>query len=377
MLRMSGRSSMVVLAACAALFGLRPVAVRGQVKAWETAIVLPTYEVGPAEPDPIFYSGRAYQGAKGPIYPYALLDRLTDAKRDRSYRILYLENKYVRIGVLPEIGGRIFEAVDKTNGYDFVYRQHVIKPALIGMLGAWISGGVEWNIPHHHRATTFMPVDSSLETSADGSATIWVGEIELRHRMKWLVGLTLRPDSSVLEVTIRLFNRTPLRPLHARLRQRGCPRQRELPGPLPAVDRGGDLPRQEPILAAGPSRRGLQRPGLHAGGRRQLVEEPPHADVVLRLRCRRGFPGRLRSRPEAGVVFVGDHNVVPGKEALDLGNGLRGQDLGKDPDRCRRPLPRAHGRLLVGQPARLQLDPAGGGAGGHAVLVSAPRASEA
>ena len=61
----------------------------------------------------------------------------------------------------PRSAGRIFEAVDKTNGYDFVYRQHVIKPALIGMLGAWISGGVEWNVPHHHRATTFMPVDST------------------------------------------------------------------------------------------------------------------------------------------------------------------------------------------------------------------------
>ena len=134
------RVSMILAAvACVsamAALGPRAAAEQARVRAWETTIVLPTYEAGPAEPNPIFYAGRAYQGAKGPVYPYPLLDKLTDVKRDKTYRILYLENEYVRVGVLPEVGGRIFEAVDKTNGYDFVYRQHVIKPALIGMLGA-------------------------------------------------------------------------------------------------------------------------------------------------------------------------------------------------------------------------------------------------
>jgi len=60
---------------------------------------------------------------------------------------LFLENKYVQICVLPELGGRLYFAKDKTNDYDFIYYNHVIKPALIGMAGAWISGGVEWNIP--------------------------------------------------------------------------------------------------------------------------------------------------------------------------------------------------------------------------------------
>ena len=86
----------------------------------------------------------------------------------------------------------------------------MIKPALIGMTGAWISGGVEWNVFHHHRSTTFMPVDYALEANADGSKTVWVGEIELRHRMRWLIGLTLHPDRSYIEQTVKLFNRTPL-----------------------------------------------------------------------------------------------------------------------------------------------------------------------
>jgi tetratricopeptide (TPR) repeat protein len=183
---------------------------QAQVRIWEEPLTLPTYKVGAADKNPIFYTGRQYQGAKGPVYPYPLLDTLTETRADQTYRAVYLENGYVKMSVLPEIGGRIFTAQDKTNGYDFFYRQHVIKPALIGMLGAWISGGVEWNIPHHHRATSFMPVDYTMVENADGSKTIWVGETELRHRMKWAIGLTLYPGKSYIETTVRLFNRTPL-----------------------------------------------------------------------------------------------------------------------------------------------------------------------
>ncbi len=138
-----------------------------------------------------------------------MLDKLTDVRENKAYKALYLENDCIRICVLPEVGGRIFSALDKTNNYDFFYRQHVIKPALIGMLGAWISGGVEWNFPHHHRATSFMPVDYTLTENKDGSKTIWVRETEIRHRTKWAVGLTLHPDRSYIEATVRLFNRTP------------------------------------------------------------------------------------------------------------------------------------------------------------------------
>ncbi|MGD2094144.1 MAG: DUF5107 domain-containing protein [Phycisphaerales bacterium] len=180
------------------------------VKVWEENIVIPTYLTGPPEPDPMFYFGQASQGAEGRIYPYPLYDKLIDKKVNKSYKMVYLENEYIRIGVLPEIGGRIFEGVDKTNGYDFFYRQHVIKPALIGLTGAWISGGVEWNIPHHHRATTFIPVQYRIEANEDGSKTVWVGELEVRHRMRWAVGYTLRPGRSYLEVSLRIINRTPI-----------------------------------------------------------------------------------------------------------------------------------------------------------------------
>jgi len=181
-----------------------------EARVWEEKVTIPTYLAGDPDPNPMFFFGRAYQGAEGRVYPYALYDTLTGKKVDKEYTEVFLENEYVKIGILPEIGGRIFMAVDKSNNYDFFYRQHVIKPALIGMLGAWISGGVEWNIPHHHRASSFMPVQYRVEENPDGSKTVWVGEMELRDRTRWAVGYTLRPGKSYLEAAIRIVNRTPV-----------------------------------------------------------------------------------------------------------------------------------------------------------------------
>ncbi|MBO6221665.1 MAG: DUF5107 domain-containing protein, partial [Bacteroidales bacterium] len=155
--------------------------------------IIPTYQIGAPETDPIFFTGRAYQGAEGYIYPYPLYDVMTDKVVDQTYEIIKLKNDYISIGVLPEIGGRIFQAEDLTDGYNFFYTQTGIEPALIGMLGAWLSGGVEWDIPDHHRASSYMLVDWTMEENPDGSKTVWVGESELRHRLKWSVGITVFP----------------------------------------------------------------------------------------------------------------------------------------------------------------------------------------
>lgn len=179
------------------------------VKVEETTVTLPTYPPGPYDKNPVFYTGRVYQGAQGRVYPYPLQDTLHDEKIDKSYTSLQLENEYLQMSVLPEVGGRLFNLTDKATGFEVFYRQHVIKPALIGMLGAWTSGGVEWNFPHHHRATTFMPVDYRNVKNADGSKTVWIGETELRQRMKWSIGLTMRPGRSYLEADCRFMNRQP------------------------------------------------------------------------------------------------------------------------------------------------------------------------
>ena len=138
----------------------------GEVKMREGTITLPAYRVNAPEKAPLFERDFAYQRAKRGVYPYAMNDNPTDEKIDTTYRALFLENDYLEVCVLPDIGGRLFYATDKTNGYEIFYRQHVIKPANVGMLGAWISGGVEWNVFHHHRATSQYPIDTSWWTTA-------------------------------------------------------------------------------------------------------------------------------------------------------------------------------------------------------------------
>ncbi len=195
--------------ALATLLTLSP-AVMAQVKVSETRTAIPTYLVGDPEPDPYFFTGRAYQGAAGHVYPYPIYDILTDERVERDYKYITLENEYTQIGVLPEIGGRIFSANDKQTGYNFFYRQHVIRPALIGMIGSWISGGVEWNIPHHHRASSTLNAGYEVVENPDGSKTVWVGETELCQRIKWSIGLTMFPGKSYVEATFQIQNRTPI-----------------------------------------------------------------------------------------------------------------------------------------------------------------------
>lgn len=178
------------------------------VKAYEGTITLPTYLLDPAEQAPIFERDWSYQRARRSVYPYSLNDNMTRNREDVTYDCLYMENEYVELCVIPEIGGRLMYAVDKTNGYDIIYHNHVVKPANVGMTGAWISGGVEWNVFHHHRQTSHIPCDWQIVENADGSRTIWLGETEYRHRMQWAIGITLHPGKSYLEISGRLMNGT-------------------------------------------------------------------------------------------------------------------------------------------------------------------------
>lgn len=194
----------------AGLLALSMLSAKAQsVKAWEGSLELPTYVLNPAEEAPVFDRMWSYQRARRSVYPYPLNDNMTRNREEVTYKALYLENEYVKLCVLPEIGGRLFYAVDKTNGYDIFYHQDCIKPANVGMTGAWISGGVEWNVFHHHRQTSHVPCDWRIVDNQDGSKTIWIGETEYRHRMQWAIGITLHPGVSYIDVGGRLINATP------------------------------------------------------------------------------------------------------------------------------------------------------------------------
>lgn len=180
------------------------------VRAWEDRITIPTYPEQPPDKNPMFFEKRVYQGSSGKVYPNPITDRVSNQKSEKAYKAVFLENEYVHLMMLPEIGGRIHIGQDKTNGYDFFYRQNVIKPALVGLLGPWISGGVEFNWPQHHRPSTYMPVQHTIEHNEDGSATIWMSEHDPMTRMKGMVGICLHPGKSYIEAKVRLYNRTPV-----------------------------------------------------------------------------------------------------------------------------------------------------------------------
>ncbi len=184
--------------------------VQAQVKMWEEPIVIPTWEIGTAEVNPTFSWSASFRKQTKPIYPYAFKEILTNKKSERTYKGCWLENEFIKVLVLPEIGGRLHGAQDKTNDYNFFYWQPTIKPALIGMTGAWISGGIEWNFPTGHRPTGFSPMSYRLTENPDGSKTIWVGETEWIYRMRWVVGITVYPGKSIIEAKVRLLNPTPL-----------------------------------------------------------------------------------------------------------------------------------------------------------------------
>lgn len=170
---------------------------------------IPTYPVGSPERNPVFFEKRVYQGSSGKVYPVPFIDKIHDEKQEVIYQSARLENDFVKLVLLPEIGGRIFLGQDKTNNdYDFFYRQDVIKPALVGLAGPWISGGVEFNWPQHHRPGTFMPSDVFIEEEEDGSRTVWMSEHDPIHRLKGMHGIHLFPNSSRVELRARLYNRT-------------------------------------------------------------------------------------------------------------------------------------------------------------------------
>ena len=178
------------------------------VVAWSEPLVIDSYL--PAQPDvfPAFLENRVYQGSSGRVYPLPFHERIEHEKRPHQWQALHLENEYVRLVILPELGGRIQVGYDKTVGYDFFYRNNVIKPALVGLAGPWLSGGVEFNWPQHHRPGTFLPTDWQIEREPDGAITVWCSDHDPLTRMKGMHGIRLRPGSSVIEARVRLYNRT-------------------------------------------------------------------------------------------------------------------------------------------------------------------------
>src|ERR1051325_2235302 len=158
----------------------------------------------------MFLEKRVYQGSSGKVYPLPFTDRINEKPIARKWKAIWLENEFLNVLILPEIGGRIHAIQDKTNSFDLIYNQPVIKPALVGLAGPWISGGIEFNWPQPHRPATFLPVDTSIEEHADGSKTVWCSDHDPMSRMKGMHGVCLHPDRAIVELKVRAYNRPRL-----------------------------------------------------------------------------------------------------------------------------------------------------------------------
>ncbi|MBZ5593898.1 MAG: DUF5107 domain-containing protein [Acidobacteriia bacterium] len=278
-------------------------------RVWEAPLVIPTYELGPPDPNPALLDA----GGRRPIYPYPALDSLTNHRIEKTYKAVYLENEYLKVTVLPEIGGHLYAIFDKTANRDVLYTNHAMKYGLVAIRGAWVSGGIEWNFPDGHTVTTVSPVDYAMRTEADGSASVTVGDTERVQRMQWAVTIRLRPGRKVVETEVILNNR------------------RDVPGrywfwATAAAHAADDLRFVYPMREAYPH---MFWPvfsfPVEKGVDVSTYREVPNPLSLFARNSKRDFMGVYYEKSDWGVVHVADHRQVPGKKTWTWGN----DDAGK------------------------------------------------
>lgn len=295
------------------------------VQVWEEKVSIPTYGVGKPDKNPMFLEKRVYQGSSGRVYPHPVIDKIEDEKKPQDYNIVVLENEYVRIEIMPEIGGRIYRALDKTNQYDFVYYNRVIKPALVGLAGPWISGGIEFNWPQHHRPNTFGPVEYTYETGEDGSATVWVSEIDRMYGTKVTAGFTLYPGKAYLEISAQLYNRTSKPQTFLWWANPAVAvndhTQSVFPPDVTAVFDHGKRDVSRFPIATGT----YYKMDYSAGVDISRYKNIPVPTSYMAYKSDYNFVGGYDHGVQAGLLHVANHHVSPGKKQWTWGNGEFGQ----------------------------------------------------
>jgi tetratricopeptide (TPR) repeat protein len=295
------------------------------VKAWREDIVIPTYECGAYEKNPIFLEKRVYQGSSGVVYPYPVIESIADEKTDHTYHAVWLENEYIKVMILPELGGRVQMAYDKIKQRHFVYYNHVIKPALVGLAGPWISGGIEFNWPQHHRPSTFMEVDCTIEEKEDGSVTVWVNEMERMFHQKGMAGFTLRPGCAYLEINVKFYNRTELPQTFLWWANPAVhvndDYQSVFPPDINAVfDHGKRAVSTFPI-ATGTYYKMDYSAGVDISNYKNIKVPTSYMGVNSKY----DFEGGYENDTKGGMLHVANHHVSPGKKQWTWGNGDFGQ----------------------------------------------------
>jgi tetratricopeptide (TPR) repeat protein len=305
------RTKACVIAAFALIaLSVAPTVLHAQaVQAWRGTITIPTYELGPPDPDPAF----PLNSTKG-IYPYTMLDDLTNARAPETYQAIYLENQYLRITILPQLGGHVYSVYDKVDQREVLYRDHVIKYGLVGPRGAWISGGMEFSFPYAHTMDTVSPVESVLRQNADGSATAIVGAIDWVSKMHWEIALTLRPETSRLQEDVTLFNSTPDEHLYLFWTNTAVKATDDLQYIYPMRETISDNPFA--IVQSWPMWNGVDQ---------SWYRNVASATAIFGRDVHRDFFGVYYHRDDYGVVHVSDFRQDPGKKIFTWGTAHNGK----------------------------------------------------
>ena len=287
-----------------ALIAINAASLSAEVKVYSEDLDIPTYQIGSPEIMPYFTK----------IYPYTMYDKLTENKVDKTYNALWVENDYVKALVLPEIGGRLHGAQDKTNGYWFLYDQRVIKPGLVGMAGAWISGGIEYNFPHGHRPSGFRDTDWIIEKNDDGSVTAWTGEVELVYGMRWSVGHTVYPGRNWVITKHRLFNCTPYMHSFQYWATSAVRATKNYQAVIPGE-----------VMTGHGKHEYFRWPVGKDGVDKTYWKNLPGATSFFAVNTPESFFGGYSPERQAGMVHVADRQLVPGKKLWTWGTAPSGR----------------------------------------------------
>ena len=163
-----------------------------------------TYEYSEANPVPVLVSDPR-------LYPYHKYQAYAVDPVEKEWTVVKLENAYIEVYVLPEVGGKVWGAIEKSSGHEFIYRNEVLKFRSISLRGPWTSGGIEFNFGViGHTPATASPVDYKLVENPDGSVSCFVGAMDLPSRTHWRVEIRLPADKSIFETNVFWTNPTPL-----------------------------------------------------------------------------------------------------------------------------------------------------------------------
>ncbi len=296
-----------------------------EVRAWEEDILLPTYETGREEKNPIFLEKRVYQGSSGSVYPYPVVEKISDEKKDKTYHALFIENEYIKVMILPELGGRIHMAYDKVKQRHFVYYNQVVKPALVGLTGPWISGGIEFNWPQHHRPSTFLPTDFSIEEHEDGSKTVWCNEVERMFRTKGMQGFRLYPGKAYIEINVKIYNRTAFPQTFLWWANPAVVVNDHYHSVFPP-DVNAVFDHGKRDVSSFPIATGVYyKQDYSAGVDISKYKNIPVPTSYMAIMSKFDFVGGYEADVKGGLLHVADHHVSPGKKQWTWGHGDFGQ----------------------------------------------------